>query len=303
MLNQLTPSRLTNVLFGSLGFVFVCIPVAAEKPTPAQTVAMAERIGKAFASNVEQSDFHGFVMHTAMFDSAKCMIVQPKNPAPGNPWVWRARFWGHQPAFDTEMLNRGWHVAYCDVGGLFGCDRAVKRWSRFYNAMQSIGMNDKPFLEAMSRGGLIVMRWASRYPTQVSGIYVDNAVMDFRSWPAARFSDRQGVGKGSDAAWKQCLSAYGISESDAISCDDGPLDRLDDLAKENVPIFALINEADEVVPPAENGDLLVERYQALGAPITVMRRPGLGHHPHGLKDPQVIVDFALQSLRGIKPLR
>ena len=140
------------------------------------------------------------------------------------------------------------------------------------------------------------MRWASANPDTVCGIYVDNAVMDFRSWPAAKFPNAVAHGKRAAGAWQQCLKAYGVSESEALAFSDGPLDRLNPLAQRDVPIFALINEADEVVPPAENGDKLVKRYRELGGKITEQRRPGLGHHPHGLEDPQPIVRFALESL-------
>lgn len=245
---------------------------------------------------VREASFHGFRMLLLTADSAECKIVLPKKPAEGNPWVWRARFWGHQPQFDLEMLRRGWHVVYCDVAGLFGSDQAVERWDRFYRQTQKWGLHEKPFLEGMSRGGLIVMRWASANAGTVAGIYVDNAVMDFRSWPAAKFPDADGLGKGAAGAWRQCLKAYGLREDEALSYRDGPLARLKPLADRRVPIFVLINEADDVVPPAENGDRLVKHYRELDGTIIERRRPGLGHHPHGLQDPTPIVQFALESL-------
>jgi len=247
--------------------------------------------------NLTSSDFHGFALYAAEVDGVIYRVAVPEQPAAGKPWVWRARFWGHQSEFDVQMLKRGWHVCYCDVGGLFGSDAAVERWDRFYKfAHETLGLHRQPFLEGMSRGGLIVMRWAARYPLQVSGIYVDNAVMDFRSWPGATYEDRKGSGKGSAASWKQCLEAYGLTEAEALRFQHGPLNHLEGLAEQRVPIFTLINEADDVVPPAENSDLLVSRYRELGGPVTERRRPDLGHHPHGLADPSSLVRFALASL-------
>lgn len=37
-----------------------------------------------------------------------------------------------------------------------------------------------------------------------------------------------------------------------------------------------------------------KRYKALGGSITVISKPGVGHHPHSLKDPQLIVDFIVE---------
>ncbi|MEO1524332.1 MAG: hypothetical protein AAFX06_02800 [Planctomycetota bacterium] len=285
-----------------LFFVAVCVTLAS--PALAQSQPTSESPGavdviaaiKAADVPVRESSFHGFEMHSLKLDSVECRIVSPKAPAEGKPWVWRARFWGHQPQFDLEMLRRGWHVVYCDVAGLFGNDVAIERWDQFYRQTQKWGLHEKPFLEGMSRGGLIVMRWASANANVVAGIYVDNAVMDFRSWPAAKFLGADALGTGATGAWKQCLQAYGLSEDAALRYSDGPLDRLKSLAEKEVPIYALINEADDVVPPAENGDQLVKRYRELGGKIIEHRRPGLGHHPHGLQDPKPIVQFAIESL-------
>jgi hypothetical protein len=36
------------------------------------------------------------------------------------------------------------------------------------------------------------------------------------------------------------------------------------------------------VPCEENTGLIEARCEALGGSITLMRKPGIGHHPHGL---------------------
>lgn len=252
---------------------------------------------KAASLEPTQATFQGFVQYDFALNGVACKLVAPKQPAAGHPWVWRSRFWGHEPQFDRAMLERGWYVCYCDVGNLFGADSAIERWDRFYDLTQQLGLDSKPFLEGMSRGGLIIMRWATEHPDRVSGIYADNAVMDMRSWPGGK-----GKGKGSAGDWQRCLKAYGLNEAQAAYFDDGPLDRLAPLAAAGVPIIALINEADDVVPPAENGDRLVARYKQLSGPITEIRRAGLGHHPHSLKDPTVLVDFAIAAhSRGSQP--
>ncbi|PHQ35611.1 alpha/beta fold hydrolase [Rhodopirellula bahusiensis] len=240
---------------------------------------------------VSVSDFHGFVQREFKLDGVACKLVSPATSAENAPWIWRARFWGHEPQLDVALLNQGWHVGYCDVADLFGNETALKRWDQFYKLSQQIGLNPKPLLEGMSRGGLIVMRWASANPDQVSGIYVDNAVMDIRSWPGGK-----GDGIGAPRAWKTCLDAYQITEEESKSMEDGPLHRLAGLAKAGVPIFAMINEQDNVVPPSENSDVLVRRYREFGGQVREFRRPGLGHHPHSLKDPAPLVEFAVQAV-------
>jgi hypothetical protein len=48
---------------------------------------------------------------------------------------------------------------------------------------------------------------------------------------------------------------------------------------------------DDVVPVEENTAVIEQRYKALGGTITVFRKPGVGHHPHGLDDPKPVVDL------------
>jgi hypothetical protein len=49
-----------------------------------------------------------------------------------------------------------------------------------------------------------------------------------------------------------------------------------------------------VVLPAKNSDIIEQRYRQLGGEIQVIRKPGIGHHPHGLDDPKPVVDFILK---------
>ena len=112
------------------------------------------------------------------------MVVVPDKVAKGKPWIWRARFFGHQPQFDIAMLRKGYHIVYCNVSGLFGAPKAVKRWDNFYkNLCENHGFSKKVILEGMSRGGLIIYNWAAANPDKVAAIYGDAPVMDFKSWP------------------------------------------------------------------------------------------------------------------------
>jgi lysophospholipase L1-like esterase len=141
----------------------------------------------------------------------------------------------------------------------------------------------------MSRGGLIVYRWASAHPDCTAGIYADNPVCDFRSWPGGAGASPQ-----REAEWQECLRAYGIGAAEANTVPQ-PIDLLAPLAKAAVPLLHVVGAADTVVPVAENTDIVEQRYRALGGSIEVIRKPGQDHHPHSLPDPQPIVDFALRA--------
>jgi alpha-beta hydrolase superfamily lysophospholipase len=91
------------------------------------------------------------------------------------------------------------------------------------------------------------------------------------------------------------LKVYGFTEEQALAYRKNPVDNLGPLAKANIPILAVIGDADEVVPVSENINLVEARYQALGGRIRVIRKPGGKHHPHSLTDPAPIVDFAIRA--------
>ena len=35
----------------------------------------------------------------------RCIVVVPKEAAPGNPWSWRGCYWDHEPQTEVELLN------------------------------------------------------------------------------------------------------------------------------------------------------------------------------------------------------
>jgi len=217
-------------------------------------------------------------------------IVAPrKMQGPGN-WIWRARFFGHEPQADLALLDHGLHLVYADVAELYGSPKAVERLDAVYRYLtEDHGLAQRPALEGMSRGGLTTYNWAIANPERVACIYADNPVCDFKSFPGV-----QRTAEGPTGGWKRVLESYGFTEAEALAYEGNPIDRLQGLAAAGVPILHVCGTADEAVPMSENTDILVERYRAFGGDITVIRKEGVGHHPHSLEDPAPIVDFVLK---------
>ena len=241
----------------------------------------------------KKSDWHGFERYQFSVEGRQCWVVTPKAAAEGRPWIWRARFFGHQPQADIALLKEGFHLAYCDVGGLFGNPQAVRYWNAFYRFVtEKHGLARRPALEGMSRGGLIIYNWASANPEKVACIYGDAPVCDFKSWPGGK-----GKGKGGGGAWPACLKAYGLTEAEALAYRHNPIDNLKPLARAGVALLHVVGDADVVVPVEENTAIIESRYKKLGGAIQVIHKPGVGHHPHSLKDPGPIVAFVLKHTR------
>ena len=219
-----------------------------------------------------------------------CYVVVPKKMATGKPWLWRARFWGHEPQTDLALLEKGFHVVYMDVVEMFGNAEAVGHWNEFYRFLTGEhGFAWKASLECMSRGALVALNWAAENTDRVACIYADAPVCDIRSWPGGR-----GVSEGSPEDWEFCLKAYGLTDEQADTFADNPIDHLEPLARAGIPLLVVCGADDTDVPVDENTRVLEERYKALGGSIDVIMKPDCGHHPHSLPDPAPIVEFILR---------
>lgn len=234
------------------------------------------------------SDWFGFTRHDFVVDGKPVLVVKPKEPAAGRPWVWHGEFFGHKPAPDIALLNRGFHIVYMSVPNMLGGPPAVKHWNAFYDELTGkYGFAKKAALVGLSRGGLYCYNWAAANPEKVACIYGDAPVCDFKSWPGGK-----GKGKGSPGDWQLVLRVYGFEdEAAALAYTKNPVDNLAPLAASKVPLLHVYGDADDVVPWDENTGKLAENYQRLGGDITLIAKQGVGHHPHGLDDPTPIVDF------------
>ncbi|MGI9455900.1 MAG: GDSL-type esterase/lipase family protein, partial [Aeoliella sp.] len=239
----------------------------------------------------EQNRWHGYLQYTFAQADATCHVVAPHQAAENHPWIWRARFFGHEPELDLSLLDRGFHLAYCDVANLYGSREALARWDLFHSrATHELSLSPQPILEGMSRGGLPIFFWASRNPDKVAAIYGDNPVCNSLSWPGGK------NGKRSDADWQRLLAEYKTTDenSNALPQPRHP-DILKPIAEKKIPVALVVGLADDVVPPTENALPLVSEYESLGGSVKVWRKPGKGHHPHGLHPPAPLRRFLLRA--------
>ncbi len=224
----------------------------------------------------------------------QAMLVVPKTPAEGKPWVWRTEFFGHEPQGDIALLGKGFHVAYINVQNMYGAPAALDIMDAFYaHLVKEFGLSAKTTLEGFSRGGLFAFNWAARNPEKIACLYGDAPVCDFKSWPGGK-----GKGKGSKGDWERCLKVYGFTEEQALAYKLNPVDNLAPLAKAKIAILCVCGETDGVVPLDENSGLMEKRYKELGGTMTIIAKPFCDHHPHSLKDPTLIVNFILRNTPG-----
>lgn len=196
-----------------------------------------------------------------------------------------------------QLLAKGFHHVHISVGNTFGSPAAVKHFETFYRLLQKGGLARKGTLIGISRGGLYAYNFAVQEPSRVLCIYGDAAVADFKSWPGGK-----GKGLGSAADWAALIQHYGFKdEAEALGYTGNPVDSLASLAAAQIALLHVIGDADQVVPPEENALLVHEKFTRFGGRSKVIHKPGCGHHPHGLEDPQLIVDFILGQSASAEP--
>lgn len=231
--------------------------------------------------------WRGYRRHVFKVEGCEAWVVEPKRPAAGNPWTWCLEF----PDAFTErtgvpqLLEQGFYHLHIQVGNTYGCPAALRHFDAFYQAIVARGLAKQGTLIGVSRGGLYAYNWAAQNPGKVLSIYGDAPVCDFKSWPGGK-----GRGKGSPADWASLLKNYGFrDEAEALAYTGNPVDALAPLAKAGIQLIHVVGDADDVVPVAENTQILEERYKSLGGRIVVIHKAGGGHHPHGLDDPTPVV--------------
>ena len=244
----------------------------------------------------KQSKWNGFSRYDFEVDGKPVLVVVPDKAVAEKPWVWHGEFFGHKPEPDIELLKRGFHVVYMQIPNLFGSPQALKHWDAFYKLLtEEHGFAPRAAFVGVSRGGLYCYNWASANPDKVACIFGDAPVCDLHSWPAGA-----GKGTGNPDELKRILEVYDAANADELYARAlNPIDRLEPLAKANIPLLHVYGDADMGVPWEENTGIVADRYRKLGGQITLIAKPGVGH-VHGLDDPTPIIEFIEKhSLAGL----
>lgn len=272
------------------------VPLAEARPQAAELETRIRRL--CWPLFARRGTWNGFPRCDFSLAGHTLSIIAPREPLPGRLWAWKGEFLDAFPATEIALLERGVHIVYLSAPDLLGSPEAVRLWDAAHGELTGVyGFAPRPALIALSRAGLYGYNWAAANAERVACIYADAAVCDFKSWPGGR-----GSGKGSPRDWQLVLEHYGFaSEAEALAYGGNPVDNLEPLARAGVPLLHVYGEADDVVPWQENTGVVAERYRRLGGDITLIGKPGVGHHPHGLPDPTPVVEFILKNLQAANP--
>lgn len=215
-------------------------------------------------------------------------LILPDNKISENqPWVWYAPTLPGLPGPEEKwmferFLSEGIAIAGIDVGESYGNPEGREIFTAFYDELtQNRGLSKKACMLARSRGGLMIYNWAVEHPKSVACIAGIYPVCNLNSYPGAEIAK----------------DAYRINKDDLAQ--HNPINRLQELAKEHVPIFHIHGDSDTVVPLEDNSVELTVQYSQLGGEATIVVPRGQGHNMwQGFFQCQELVNFVIAHAKN-----
>ena len=263
-----------------LGISVLCLSCMA------QTAESSSQAPKIQYPAGKVSQWKGFDRYDFTFENRKAFIVAPKTPAPGMPWLWGVQwptaFIERTPSL--KLLEKGWHYVHIDLNNTrMGYD-GIKIAERFYKMLQSLSFAPKAALNGLSIGGFYALRWAAEHPETVSCIYLDAPV----TFPLIT----------NEASVKSYEKNYRVKGKEAVlNLALSPNNNCAVIAKAKIPIIAIRHGEDMTVPTKDHLDVFAKNFRAAGGDLTVIDHKFYGHHPHGLDNPDRLVEFILKHAK------
>ena len=226
------------------------------------------------------------------FKERDAVIVYPKCK-PNGRMLLKTEYLGAFPDFDIAMLEKGYHLIHIYQRNRWAPVVEIDIMADFVrNCAKELGASERCVLEGMSCGGLQAAILAERHPELAAVLYLDAPVLNLLSM--AGFG---GKNKVLDTFWHEIEDAYGVNPSTMVNFRQSPIDNMKPLIENNIPVIMLYGSADDVVVYGENGRVLENYYKENGGTICTIGKSMSGHHPHGLSDPQIIIEFVEKHYR------
>mgnify|MGYP003290092076 CR=1 FL=1 len=220
------------------------------------------------------------------FKGKKATILYPEGE-PNGKMLLKTEYLKAFPTFDIAMLKKGYYLIHITHRSRWAPDDDIEIMADFVQyCAEKLSASKRCILEGLSAGGMQAARFAQRYPELAAVLYLDA--------PALNLLSMAGLGLrkiGVDRIREELLETYNLNESTVVNFRESPIDHMDHLIDNHIPIIMLYGDADDVVIYEENGKVLEEYYKVHGGTLKTIVKKGCGHHPHGLDDPTPIINF------------
>lgn len=235
-----------------------------------------------------KTQWNGFDCLEFDFEGYSAKVISPKKATEFNYLVLKTEYFNAFPQTEIALLNEGFTLGYIENLNRWGTRDDLDRKARFVKFVTSeFSLNKKCIPVGMSCGGIFAVKMASLYPELIACIYIDAPVVNYMSCPCG-FGKGNSLGSNND----EIMNALDLkSIGELLAYRDMPLDHLETMAENKIPVILVAGDSDMTVPFNENGIFIKKLYEEKGLPLEVHIKPGCDHHPHGLDDPKPVVDF------------
>jgi len=227
------------------------------------------------------------------FAERSAVIIYPSG-VPNGKMLFKTEYLNDFPNFDIAMLNRGYYLIYVSHQSRWAPDEEIDIMADFVrDCAKKLNTSEKCILEGMSCGGLQAARFAEKYPELTAIMYLDAPVLNILSMVGLGECKEECI----STFWREIVATFGVSRSTIINFRKSPIDHMEPLIENNIPIIMLYGNADNTVIYEENGKVLEEYYKDNQGIIKVISKSMCKHHPHGLEDPTPIIEFVEENTR------
>ena len=228
-------------------------------------------------------DYFNYDAVSFTFDNLNAIVVKP-SVKPNGKFVLKTEYFDAFPDTQNEFLNRGYHLVFNQNYNGWATEKDIARKGEFVNFIaKEFNLSRRCIPIGMSCGGLYACKFAVMFPNLIDVLYLDAPVMNLLSCPCD-------LGIAKSNIFESFYNATGLTKSQMLSYRDNPIDKMDVLLKNDIPIVMVAGGSDIIVPYEENGEILENFYTRNGGRIKVFIKSECGHHPHGLEDYERVVD-------------
>lgn len=227
--------------------------------------------------------WNGYKLERTEFMGKELITVFPDTP--NGRWALKTEYFDAFPAVQLELLRMGYHIFHVNNETRWHVWEDTDRRARLAEYVnKTYGLSKKCVIIGMSCGGMQGIYFGAKYPEYVSCMYLDAPVVNLLSCPA-------GLGKAGNHMFDEFTEAKNMDLTMLLSYRDNPLDHLDTLVKNKIPVILVSGDSDSIVPYDENGRFVNDAYRKAGNIIETIIKPDGDHHPHSLEDNTPIIEF------------
>lgn len=236
--------------------------------------------------NYTESEWNGYKRLDFFFKEHAAIVVLNENENHTNKWLFKTEYFDAFQELELEMVNRGYNLAYVSATSRWAPEEEIDIKAEFSDFLhEEFGFSEKCLPIGMSCGGLQAAMLAEKYPEKIGAMYLDAPVLNILSMAGL------GSAPFSEGMWEEISNTFGVSRSTIVNFRKSPIDNMDVLTDNNIPIVLAYGNADRVVPFLENGNVLLEHYKKHNGIIKVICRSMCEHHPHTPTNIKATADF------------